>query len=122
MAQSKRMVNNQTSQHELLNPKKIFFPSRHFSMRQRNITIVTSYRSPCRTSTKYWARTSPGYQPSVTNKQTKAPYKDPNIEPIHISSIFYWPGRNRKIWSLAIIAWTKRHRHISLDQQTQMFS
>ena len=47
MAQSKIMVNNETSQHELLNPKKIFVPSKQFSMRQKNITIVTSYRSPC---------------------------------------------------------------------------
>ena len=47
MAQSKRMVNDQISQYKLLNKKKLFVQFSHFSMRQRNITIVTSYRSPC---------------------------------------------------------------------------
>ena len=41
------MVNNQTSQYELLNKKKSFVPFRHFSIRQSNITIFTSFRSPC---------------------------------------------------------------------------
>ena len=47
MAQSKRMVNNQTSQYEFLNKKKSFVPFRHFSIRQRHITKLTSYRLPC---------------------------------------------------------------------------